>query len=157
MKKRVGMVLASAAALISVATSVPVAQAARNGPAASGARAFADGRIHAWSDPNQRGDHCAWVGFSRDWDNPGSADPGCLGMKNRASSVANYGFPGGRDKVNLYYNEDQGGVYACIGQGDTWSDLSGGRYIFDHGWWWWEAKNTSIDNNIASHGWTDSC
>ncbi|MGW0337916.1 hypothetical protein ACWD0J_40075 [Streptomyces sp. NPDC003011] len=148
--------LAGAAALMAVAFSAPMAQASEPTPAESRtvSAAAADGKLHAWMDPYRGGGHCAWSGANRNWDYPGS---GCPAMRNLASSVENRGYAGGYDDVNLYYGEDQSAAYACLGNGDMWLDLSLGREVFSHGWSWWDGYGESVDNNIASHNWTDSC
>jgi len=153
-------VLATGAAML-FATFGPAAAAQAAGAPAAAPRAVAaaeDGRLHAWADPNQRGAHCAWSGNSRDWDyGDDGATGNCRPMRNVASSLENRGFAGGYDDVDLYYNQDQSGVYACLGHGDAWYDLSHGDYIFNNGLPWWDGKNESVDNNISSHAWTDGC
>ncbi|MGC5038597.1 MULTISPECIES: hypothetical protein [unclassified Streptomyces] len=148
--------LAGAAALMAVAFTAPTAHAAEPAPAETRtvSAAAADGKLHAWMDPYRGGGHCAWSGAIRNWDYPG---PGCPAMRNLASSVENRGYAGGYDDVNLYYGEDQSAAYACLGNGDMWLDLSLGREVFSHGWSWWDGYGESVDNNIASHSWTDSC
>lgn len=148
--------LAGVVALTAVALSAPTAQAAEPKPAESRAltAAAADGKLHAWTEPYRGGAHCAWSGANRNWDYPG---PGCQPMRNLASSVENRGYAGGYDDVDLYYNEDQSGPYACLGNGDMWLDLTLGREVFSHGLPWWDGYGESVNNNIASHSWTDSC
>ncbi|NEA63966.1 hypothetical protein [Streptomyces sp. SID12488] len=75
-------------------------------------------------------------------------------MKNRATSLENTGYSGSYDDVNLYWGIDQGGSYACLGQGDHWLDLSIHAEHFDH---WGTGNGQPLYNNIASHSWTDSC
>jgi hypothetical protein len=157
--KKLTLLATGAAMLFATVGPVAAAQAA-DGPAAAprAAAAAEDGRLHAWADPYQRGAHCSWEGNKRDWDYGDDGVTGnCQPMRNVASSLENRGFAGGYDDVDLYYNQDQSGVYACLGHGDAWQDLTGGDYIFNNGPWWWEGKNTSVNNNIASHSWTDGC
>ncbi|MCD7441366.1 peptidase inhibitor family I36 protein [Streptomyces lincolnensis] len=151
--------LATGAAMLFATVGPAVAAQAADGPAAAPRAAAAeDGRLHAWVDPNQRGAHCSWSGNKRDWDYGDDGVTGnCEPMRNRASSLENRGFGGGYDDVDLYYNQDQSGVYACLGHGDAWYDLTGGDYIFNFGLPWWSGKNESVNDNISSHSWTDSC
>lgn len=148
--------LAGVVALMAVAFAIPTAQASEPAPRESRTLAAAapDGKLHVWEHPYREGGHCAWSGANRNWDYPG---PGCPPLRNLVSSVENRGYAGDYDDVNLYYNEDQSGVYACLGNGDMWLDLTLGREVFSHGWSWWEGYGKSVNDNIASHEWTDSC
>ncbi|MFD8232907.1 hypothetical protein ACFV20_13620 [Streptomyces sp. NPDC059696] len=148
--------LAGAAALVAVALTAPTAQAAEPKPAdqRSVTAAAPDGKLHAWEHPYREGGHCAWSGASRNWDYPG---PGCPHLRNLASSVENRGYAGSYDDVNLYYGEDQSAAYACLGRGDMWLDLTLGWETFSHGWPWWDGYGESVNDNISSHSWTDSC
>jgi opacity protein-like surface antigen len=145
-----------AAALMAVAFAAPTAQASEPAPVKprSVTAAAADGKLHAWEHQYRGGKTCSWSGSNRNWDYPGN---GCPAMRNIATSVENRGYDIAYGDVNLYWGIDQGGAYACLGNGDAWMDLSLGIERFDHGLPWWSGMGESLHDNISSHQWTDSC
>jgi hypothetical protein len=157
------MRLVAAAAATALAVSIPVTSAqAADGPATAPRTAAAastpDGNLHAWEHEYRGGDHCYWSGSSRHWDGlKETAQEGCGGMRNRATSLENRGYEG-FDAVNLYWDIDQGGAWACLGRGDMWLDLSLGRETFSHKSWFNHAGyGESLQDNISSHQWVESC
>lgn len=80
--------------------------------------------------------------------------------KNEAPDLWNNGYylPEGNDELNLYYNENWGGAWACIGLGHRRDDLTTNRWIFS-----WgpsgphDGHGKSVENNIASHKWVHHC
>jgi hypothetical protein len=155
------MRLFAAAAATTLAVSLPVtsAQAADGRDAAPRtAAAAADGKLHAWEHEYRGGDHCSWTGSSRHWDGlKETAQPGCGGMRNRATSLENRGYEG-VDAVNLYWDIDQEGAWACLARGDMWLDLSLGWEKFSHKSWLNSGGyGESLQDNISSHQWVESC
>lgn len=102
-----------------------------------------DGYVYAYTES---GVQCRWAGPAPFW---GSCE------KN-VNIVINNGFLGGKDKVNLFWDTNMRGAWACIGRGDIWSPLKSGQWIFSWGPdlpGYWE----SVYNNIASSEWTSRC
>jgi hypothetical protein len=120
-------------------------------PAASAA----DGNVYAFEGTYNSGPYCAWSGDDGDWST-------CSGggvnrnMLNKASSLWNNGYPGSYDDVNFYYNQGQGGAWACLGNGDAWADLSLGHEIFSWGPGL-AGHGGRINDDIASHKWVNYC
>ncbi len=54
-------------------------------------------------------------------------------MLDRASNVWNNGYPGGNDKVNVYWGKRYSGARACLNVGDAWSNLVGHWFAYGPG------------------------
>ena len=139
------------AGLVIAALATAAGTAVLTAPTASAA----DGNVYAFDGGDFDGAYCAWDGADGDWSTC-SADGVNRNLLNRASSLWNNGFPGGNDDVNFYYDQNQQGAWACLGNGDSWADLASGTRIFSwgpgqRGYW------TNINDNIASHKWVGFC
>jgi peptidase inhibitor family I36 len=131
--------------------------------AAPAAAPAADGKIHAYEHPGNAffgipgtGFHCSWAGNDTNW----ATCPEGHNMQNQASALWNNGhyLPNGNDEVNLYYNRNYRGAWACIGLGHHWWNLTTHQYRFS----WGPSgpgtgKGASVENNIASHKWVHHC
>jgi hypothetical protein len=159
--KKLGMFAAGVVTILAMTVPVTSAQAAdgANSTARVSAAAAEDGKLHAWEHAYGGGDHCSWTGSSRHWDgNNEAAQPGCGGMRNRATSLRNSAYAGW-DAVNLYWDTDQDGAWACLGKGDEWMDLALGWETFSHRSWPFNhgGYGESLHDNISSHQWVESC
>jgi hypothetical protein len=76
-----------------------------------------------------------------------------MGMRNMASSLENRGYTGSYDDVNLYYSPNQQGSRNCLRNGYYLNDLQGIYYLWDGK----AGQGQSMNDNIASHAWTNSC
>jgi hypothetical protein len=123
--------------------AVAVAVAMVIAPAAAQA---ADGNVYAYEHANFGGARCAWSGNSSDWSS--------CGMRNRASSLRNNGYPGGNDDVNFYWGTGHTGAWDCLGVGDAWSNLANQRFIYRPGL---PGYGESTNDNISSHKWVSYC
>ncbi|MFE6488494.1 hypothetical protein ACFVGN_36945 [Streptomyces sp. NPDC057757] len=160
MMKKTRLLAAGAVAVLAMTLPIGSAQAADGKGTASSQSASAaaaeDGMLHAWVDSYRGGAECTWAGSSRNWDGNDEAID-CGGMRNRASSLENRGYEG-IDAVNLYWDIDQEGAWACLGRGDMWLDLSLGREIFSFKDFFNSGGyGQSLENNISSHNWVDHC
>lgn len=104
------------------------------------------------------GNFCAYSDdYGITYQNPNNSSDWPSSVKNVNDWVANNGIPGGRDHVNIYYNENNTGAYACIGYGTSWN-LRGNSYYFN----WTRNGDTSgqgrtVHDLAASHRWVYSC
>ncbi|HET6291903.1 MAG TPA: hypothetical protein VFG33_00975 [Kribbella sp.] len=146
-------------------TSIVVAAAAGSAPAFATAPQAptgtqgtqADGYLYAWQHPHAGGYMCKWDWHDTDWEDCSDGE-NLHNMQNNASDLWNNGKPGAYENVYFYYNERMGGAYACLSRGDSWPDLVNGGQTFNRGFWWSDGKGQKLENNIASHAWTnDDC
>jgi hypothetical protein len=135
--------LSGVVAALAIVSAPATAQAADSGAVQSrgDVHAKADGRLHAWQEPDQQGTECSWSGDNSDWGNFVPWDCG-----DRTSSIANYGYPGAEDDVWVYQDAGYEGLRRGIKNGDYIANLAGFTYDNSH---------TSMDNSISSHNWTD--
>jgi hypothetical protein len=112
---------------------------------AAPAASAADGYLHAWQHSNRGGFHCAWL---YDADNWGAC-------RNQMSSLHNTGYPGSYDDVNLYWDVNRLGSWACIPNGAYWSNLH--NYQFNRGATGSPGRGERLNDNISSHEWVDAC
>jgi hypothetical protein len=150
---RTRALLAGAALLCGLVAMAPAAaQAAPAAPkpadTAAAVASDPDGKIHVWDGINRSGTECSWIGNSADW------TIGCWEVSNDIESVENRGYAGGNDDVNLYYNDNYSGSYACIGRGDMWLDLSLGIEKFHAPG---EGQGKTVYHDVASHKWVPDC
>ncbi len=97
--------------------------------------------------------------FNHDWSqtfSDGNIPVWENGFRNNTIYVSNNGYPGGRDKVNIYWGSHYTGAYACIGPGDGW-DLYGD-------WFFTWTRNgdrrghwEKVLDNAASSRWVHTC
>ncbi|MFC4531579.1 peptidase inhibitor family I36 protein [Sphaerisporangium dianthi] len=130
---------------IAPTTAVPIASAAS-------AASSPDGYFVAWVNTNRGGPYCEWLNDDSNWDT-------CSGMfremsmRNQASSLENRGWPGSYDDVNLYYSPSYGGSRNCLPNGYYLNNLAGIYFLWDGK----AGQGKSMNKNIASHRWTNSC
>jgi hypothetical protein len=79
---------------------------------------------------------------------------------NNNQSMSNSGYPGGRDKVNVYWGGNYSGAYACMRPGYSWNAyFSPGMY--QTFFWTRNGDRRGIDqsvwNNAVSHRWVTYC
>ncbi|MFD7914076.1 MULTISPECIES: hypothetical protein [Streptomyces] len=91
------------------------------------------------------------------YQNAGNSNDWPYQVKNKVDWVRNSGSAGGRDHVNIYYNENNTGAYACIGYGTEWN-LRGNAQSFN----WTRNGDASgqwkaVHDNAASHRWVYGC
>jgi hypothetical protein len=116
------------------ATSAPAAPALPPG-------VQADGNLHLYRGINFT-DYCrGYVGDSADWGT----------CRNQVSSLWNNGYPGNLDDVWVYWGTNHSGARRGVHNGVSIADLS--PYTFDAGTG--TGAGQSINNNIASHRWTN--
>ncbi|MET9460912.1 hypothetical protein ABZY05_38615 [Streptomyces canus] len=101
----------------------------------------ADGNLHLYRDTNYNNYCAGYVGNSANW---GSC-------RNQVSSLWNNGYPGSLDDVWVYYSTDYRGARRGVYNGVAIPDLA--PYPFDAGTG--TGAGESINNNIASHKWTN--
>ncbi len=160
---RVLAVTAAALTMLGVFAAAPAASAAPTLDQAQPEAALPPldpGYFYAWQDADYTLWWCAWFNNDRDWGFCDEKGYGSTTMLNRASSVANNGYPVALDKVRLYYNKpnENGGrsAWACIGQGDEWHWL-GDRYFNLGATGSGTGHGLSTNDNIAGHAWADTC
>lgn len=102
-----------------------------------------DGFFYAYTES---GVQCRWSGPAEFWGR----------CQNNVNIVINNGFQATNDKVNMYWDTNMRGAWACIGRGDIWSPLKSGQWIFS---WGPELSGygESVYNNIASSEWVSHC
>ncbi|MFI8194448.1 hypothetical protein ACIF8T_37985 [Streptomyces sp. NPDC085946] len=123
------------------------ATAAHAGPGCDAKWPGRDGYVRAWDGYDCQGTLLgATVGDDAHW---GDGEGAFTWDKmDRASSVMNSGYYGGRDVVAFYYMEyhDYERGYACLAPGELYvDDLSRNRFH--------NQVEGSVDNNIRSHRW----
>lgn len=121
--------------------------------------AAADGYFYAADYPYGKGEYCRWSGNDSNWETckDGDGDSVYEGMYNRASQMFNNGFPVGYDDVNVYWGLSYEGAYRCLARGNHWDDLPLNRETFNHRGTNGRGYGESLNNNVASHKWVNSC
>ncbi|MET8143598.1 peptidase inhibitor family I36 protein [Sphaerisporangium sp. NPDC005288] len=136
------------------AVTTPTSKAApiASAPSAVSAASTPDGYFLAWYETNRGGPYCRWLNDDGNWDTC-SGMFSEMGMRNQASSLENRGWPGSYDDVNLYYSPNYLGSRNCLPNGYYLNNLAGIYYLWDGK----SGQGQSMNNNIASHRWTNSC
>jgi hypothetical protein len=131
--------------------TVPATAAQANAPAAGCATAWPgrNGNVYAWQDVN-----CGTLlGYTAlDDANWADGSGGFRGSDNdKASSVMNAGYTGGRDVVAFYHNAGQQSQYGygCLAPGELYADWLGDNYYYD----WLGSSDVSMNDSISSHLW----
>lgn len=116
----------------------------------------------AQAAPCTTGEFCAWADGEGELHAQGNTADWPDNVQNKVDEVQNSGTSGGRDDVNIYYNESYSSAYACLPRGETWN-LRDGSKIFSWvsnqvpenvryaGW------NAGVHDNAASHKWVTDC
>uniref|UniRef100_A0AAU2JM41 Peptidase inhibitor family I36 n=1 Tax=Streptomyces sp. NBC_00049 TaxID=2903617 RepID=A0AAU2JM41_9ACTN len=105
-----------------------------------------------------QGNFCAYSDeYNHLYQNGGNSGDWPYQVKNKVDWVHNNGYAGGRDHVNIYYNEWNKGAYACIGYGTAWN-LRGNSQKFN----WTRDNDTDgqwkpVHDLAASHRWVTGC
>jgi hypothetical protein len=131
---------------VALATAAPALAADATVANPEGPRAkAADGYFYIYNEPDFNGSSC---GFTGNWDDYTDAGD-CGDVNDRTTSLWNNGYPGGFDDVFVYAGIEYGYPYGCLGNGDSWQNLSLGIERFSDG--------TTMDNRISSHAWAPTC
>ncbi|MFB4293822.1 peptidase inhibitor family I36 protein [Nonomuraea sp. ATR24] len=95
-----------------------------------------NGYMYAWQDLNCEGTRLiATAGNSSYWG---------AGATDKASSVMNRGFTGGRDAVKFYQDINHGGGHTCLLAGELYADnLTDNRF----------SNGVIVNDRITSHKW----
>ncbi|MFD8590499.1 peptidase inhibitor family I36 protein [Streptomyces sp. NPDC059637] len=143
-------VLAAPAAAGATGTGAPAAASTSASPAESGTvGALADGYLYAYEHIDRGGAYCRWYGDDADWS---TCSPGG-NMRNKASSLWNNGYPGSYDDVALYWGTNYTGAPACLRNGVYWNNLTGLHFNRPGS----SGHGETINDNISSHRWVNSC
>ncbi|GGL18740.1 hypothetical protein Sme01_47930 [Sphaerisporangium melleum] len=137
-------------AVLALLTAPGVAQAAAPPTPAPVSAAAPDGYLYAWDGPNRTGDWCRWLGDDPDW---GTCSGTTTSMRKRASSVDNRGYAGAYEDVDLFFETNYRGSHMCLWNGRYFSNWTAIYFP-------WDGKlgqGQSVDNNIASHRWSNNC
>ncbi|WP_329220359.1 hypothetical protein OG352_26770 [Streptomyces sp. NBC_01485] len=141
-------ITAAVIGLTALGLTVPAttAQAADTGVQATGCNNKWPGRngnVYAWDGYDCQGALLGQTaGDDPDWN---AAGGGFAGAWDRASSVMNAGYTGGRDVVQFWFWQNYEETYTCLSPNEYFADnlsdnsFNGGRPI--------------VDNNIRSHRW----
>ncbi|MFF7331928.1 hypothetical protein ACIQU5_19820 [Streptomyces sp. NPDC090306] len=124
--------------------AVPATAHASSGCAAEWNYYGRDGYVRAWDGYNCSGLYLGNdVGSDPDWGDSYGEFKGA--DANRASSVMNNGYVGGKDVVAFYYyTQYDDSAYGCLKPGEKYvDDLSRD----------WFTNIVTMDNEIASHAW----
>ncbi|MER6089736.1 hypothetical protein [Streptomyces bluensis] len=150
--KKISIAL-TALTLTALAAAAPSASAqpAQSSPAPNNsvaAAAAADGYLYAWDGFARSGAQCRWQGNDDNWDT-------CSGisMRNRASSLENRGYAGAYEDVDLYYSPSWQGSRNCLPNGYYLDNLTGIYFLWDGK----AGQGQTMNNNIASHRWSNNC
>ncbi|MDP9842945.1 hypothetical protein [Streptosporangium lutulentum] len=111
-----------------------------------------DGYLYAWVGANKGGAWCRWFNDDTNWDTCSGAVSN-MEMRNLASSLENRGYTGSYDDVNLYYSPSYGGSRNCLPNGYYLNNLTGIYFLWDGK----AGQGQSMNDNIASHRWANSC
>ncbi|MFC4464658.1 hypothetical protein ACFPH6_08830 [Streptomyces xiangluensis] len=121
----------------------PAAADAEVGPAANG-------YFYAYEHEKRGGKYCRWDWHSANW---GSCSPGG-NLRNQASSLQNSGYPGTLEDVNVYWGLNYTGAWYCLGNGRYLENIVHIRFGPNGGG---QGDNESLNDNISSHKWSNSC
>ncbi|MDT9688730.1 hypothetical protein Q5762_10240 [Streptomyces sp. P9(2023)] len=150
MRKLGTAIAALGLAAIGLAAPATTAQAAELGTQGAGCNAQwpgRDGYVRAWDGVDCRGAFLGGTaGNDPDWNAEGG---GFMGASDRASSVMNSGYYGGKDVVAFYRYQNyayQDG-YTCLAPGEKYADYLGDNRFFNG------TDVDSVDNDIRSHLW----
>lgn len=148
--KKISIALA-ALTLTAMAAAVPSASAqpAQSSSALKGSvAAAADGYLYAWDGFARSGAQCRWQLDDADWGT-------CSGisMRNRASSLENRGYAGAYEDVDLFYSLSWQGSRNCLPNGYYLDNLTGIYFLWDGK----AGQGQTMNNNIASHRWSNNC
>ncbi|WP_462188444.1 MULTISPECIES: hypothetical protein [unclassified Frankia] len=144
------LAVSAASAVVLPATAQAAPQTGRpSAPATApdaSATATADGHLHLWRDTE------AVDPFGNSWCTSYLSDSDDWGScRNQISSLWNNGYPGSLDDVWLYWGTHQTHARRGVYNGVYLPDLA--PYTFDAGTG--RGAGQSIDNNVASHRWTN--
>ncbi|WP_081235573.1 peptidase inhibitor family I36 protein [Streptomyces viridosporus] len=124
------------------------AQPAQPSVAKGSVAAAADGYLYAWDGFAASGASCRWQANDADWST-------CSGisMRNRASSLQNRGYAGAYEDVDLFYSPSWQGARNCLPNGYYLDNLTGIYFLWDGK----AGQGQTMNNNIASHRWSNNC
>lgn len=141
--RKLGTVLAALGLAAAIGATVPVASAqASTQSGVCGGKWIRNGYVYAWDGYDCAGSPIGKsAGNDSNW-NDSAGDFRAAG--NKASSVMNGGYLGGKDVVAFYYFAGSSGDYACLAPGEKYADnLSDNTFT----------NGAIVNNNIMSHLW----
>jgi hypothetical protein len=138
--------IAAVTALAAPAAAQAAPQAPATGPATSADSP--NGYFYAWEAAYKGGRMCAWQHNAGNWSTCNVMD-----MRNKASSLQNRGYPGAFEDVNVYYHPWQTGAHNCLPNGAYWDNLIGLHFLWDGQ----DGQGQVMNDNIASHRWSNDC
>lgn len=149
--KKINTALAALGIAAVAALAVPAAAQATpptpaTGPAKSAAAA--NGYFYAWDEADRGGHQCAWQYSAGNWSACNTFD-----MRNKASSLENRGYAGVDEDVDLFYHPWHTGAHNCLPNGMYLNNLTGIYFLWDGQ----EGQGQSMNDNIASHRWSNNC
>jgi hypothetical protein len=151
MRKLGTAVAALGLAVAGLATTAPAVQADEVKAQAGCASAWPgrNGYMYAWQNVNCGVLLGATQGNDGNWADGSGAFTGS--DNDKASSVMNAGYLGGRDVVAFYRNaghQTQYG-YGCLAPGELYADWLGDNYYYD----WLGSSDVPMNDSISSHLW----
>ncbi|WP_416984098.1 hypothetical protein [Streptomyces sp. T028] len=104
-----------------------------------------NGNVYAWDGYDCQGTRLGYTaGNDADWNASGG---GFVNASDKASSVMNAGYTGGRDVVQFWFLENYTYGYACLAPGEYFADNLSDNFF---------TSGPVVDNNIRSHKWVTS-
>ncbi|MFJ1600280.1 hypothetical protein [Streptomyces sp. NPDC088261] len=153
MKKLGRLIAAAGLTALPLLLSTGTAQAAApQEPARPSVAAEPDGYLYAWVNINRGGDWCRWLNNDDNW-NTCSGSKASFDMRNKASSLDNRGFTGSYEDVDLFYSPSQQGSSNCLPNGYYLNNLAGIYFRWDGK----PGQGQTMNDNIASHKWSNAC
>ncbi|MFI6086052.1 hypothetical protein ACIBBB_34810 [Streptomyces sp. NPDC051217] len=120
-------------------------------PAGPTQAAAPDGYLYAWVNANRGGTMCRWYEDDANWNT--CENNSSISMRNRASSLENRGYAGAYEDVDLFYSPGQEGSRNCLPNGRYLNNLTGIYFLWDGQ----PGQGQSMNDNIASHEWSNRC
>ncbi|MFD9590681.1 hypothetical protein ACFWBM_39035 [Streptomyces sp. NPDC059980] len=136
------LIAAASLLLCGLLTSPSPAHASTQGDNCNAKWPGRNGSMHAWDWTDCTGSYLGGTtGNDLDW---GDGAGAFTNASNRARSVMNAGFFGGRDVVAFYFLPGGNGSYGCLAPGELYADYLGDN-TFTNG--------ASMDRNIMASQW----
>ncbi|GLZ14437.1 hypothetical protein Acsp04_46720 [Actinomadura sp. NBRC 104425] len=138
---------------LALPTTPGIAQATTVNSPGTISTAAVDGYFYAWENRDHSGDWCRWPSGvdDPDWSTCSGSSPN-VNMNGKASALANLGYPGTYDDVDLYFSSNYLGSGMCVRNGLYISLLT---VYFP-----WDGKRGQgqwANDNITSHRWSNNC
>ncbi|WP_405818471.1 hypothetical protein OG705_04220 [Streptomyces sp. NBC_00838] len=111
-----------------------------------------DGYLYAWVNANSGGDWCRWYDNDANWNTCSGSKPN-LDMLDKASSLENRGYAGAYEDAGLSTSPNWEGARYCLPDGHYLGNLTGIHLPWDGR----PGQGQSVNDNIASHKWSNNC